>query len=69
MIKTPEIRNLILALKQTVGNKRYFHDIEELFSQLELTPAQRQAVVYLTQDIRQEEMKAKRAESAAKRLW
>lgn len=57
---TIEIMNLIQALKQSVGNKKYFHEIEQFLSSVEPTPEQRQAIRLLTHDIRYEEVKSKR---------
>lgn len=47
-----DVRNLMQALYQTIGNKRYLLDIEKLFEGVELTPEQQQALRYLAQDIR-----------------
>lgn len=46
------VRNLMQALYQTIGNKRYMLDLEKLFEGIELTPEQQQALRYLAQDIR-----------------
>lgn len=49
-----DIQNLIRALYETVGNKRYMHSIEEMLKKLpDLTPAEREAIRYLASDLRQ----------------
>ena len=50
-----EIQNLIRALYETVGNKRYMHSIEEMLKKLpaDLTPPEREAIRSLASDLRQ----------------
>ena len=55
------VQNLIRALYETVGNKRYMHDIEELLKKLpELTPNEQAAIRFLASDLRQLKISADR---------
>jgi hypothetical protein len=58
-----EVENLIRALYQTVGNKRYMYSIEKLLRENlaeQLTPPEREALRYLSQDLKNVKMDADR---------
>lgn len=65
-MKDEMLRTLIQTLYQTLGNKRYLHDIEQMLSEIELTPEQQRAVLYLIQDLRHHEHQAV---TRARRFW
>jgi hypothetical protein len=50
--KSALISSLIRALAQTVGNKRYLHDLENLLNKLELTPHDEETIWYLIRDLK-----------------
>lgn len=48
-----ELRLLIRALYQKLGNKRYLHDLENLFTEklTNLTGGEKQTIMYLVRDL------------------
>ena len=50
-MKNQTLTQLMQALFQTIGNKRYLYDLEKMIVNLELTPEQLQTVSYLIRDI------------------
>lgn len=45
------IHQLMRSLYQSIGNKRYLHDLEIFLSKLELSPEEAQTLCYLSRDI------------------
>lgn len=48
-----EKRQLIQTLHQVVGNKIYLRDLEKALEKLDLTPAEKQSLIYLSRDLQQ----------------
>lgn len=48
-----EVKALIQALAQTVGNKVYLRDLEKLFSSKDLSAQEKETLRYLSRDIRE----------------
>lgn len=63
-----EIKNLIDALYQSVGNKRYMQSIETLLLEKgkDLSPEQKQAIRYLASDLRQ---LRQNADNKSRKFW
>ena len=49
---TSDAKEFISALYQTIGPKRYLHDLESVFDRVEFTATEKQALRYLINDLR-----------------
>jgi hypothetical protein len=65
-MKDEMLRLFSQTLYQILGNKRYLHDLEKMLSEVELTPEQKRAVLYLVQDLREHDL---RATTRKNRFW
>lgn len=62
-MKSVEIEQFMIALYQSIGNKVYMRNTEEVFSKLDLKPEEREAFMHLARDIQE----LKHAKERAKR--
>lgn len=56
-----EIEALVMTLHRSIGNKGYMREIAAILRRLDLTPQERQALLYLARDIEDLEAKTRRS--------
>ena len=63
------MNDLIRAITQLVGNKRYIVDLQKILEKLDLTPHERQTMQHLVQDLNQANIDKQQAENKAIKPW
>ena len=63
------MKELMKTLYVLLGNKRYLHDLEKILEKLDLTPAERQTMEHLRNDLRNLQNELSQAKQKAKQPW
>ena len=63
------MNELMRALYQLLGNKRYLNDLEKILERLELTPHERGTMQYLQNDLKQLENENSQLKRKANQPW